>query len=36
MRRYFALTPEAMERLKESRRALFALWDGYGAQLDEA
>ncbi len=36
VRRYFALTPEAMERLKESRRALFNLWEGVGAQLDEA
>lgn len=36
VRRYFALTPDAMERLKESRRALFNLWEGVGAQLDEA
>ena len=36
VRRYFALTPEAITRLKESRRALFSLWEGVGAQLDEA
>ena len=36
VRRYFELTPEAMKRLKESRKALFALWEGIGPQLDEA
>lgn len=36
VRRYFALTPLAMERLRESRRELFRLWDGVGAQLDDA
>lgn len=36
VRRYFALTPAAIERLKESRRALFSLWEGIGAELDEA
>ena len=36
VRRYFALTPQAIVRMKESREALFNLWDGFGAQLDEA
>ena len=36
VRRYFALAPEAVERLKESRQAFFSLWEGVGAQLDEA
>ena len=36
VRRYFALTPAAVDRLKESRRALINLWDGVSAQLDEA
>lgn len=36
VRRYFELTPEAMERLKETRRDLLSLWDGIGAALDEA
>ncbi len=36
VRRYFALTHEAMTRLRESRRELFSLWDGVGAELDEA
>lgn len=36
VRRYFALTPVALERLRESRRDLLALWDGIGAALDEA
>ena len=35
-RRYFALTPLAIERLRESRRALVRLWDGVEATLDEA
>lgn len=34
-RRYFALTPEGMERLRESRRALVSLWRGVARQLDE-
>ncbi len=36
VRRYFRLTPEGMERLKETRRDLISLWDGIGATLDEA
>lgn len=36
VRRYFALTPQAIARMKESREALISLWDGFGAQLDEA
>jgi len=36
VRRYFALTPHAVEKLKESRRALFNLWEGVSAQLDDA
>lgn len=36
VRRYFALTPVALERLRESRRDLLSLWDGIGATLDEA
>ena len=36
VRRYFRLTPEGMERLKETRRDLISLWDGIGAALDEA
>lgn len=35
-RRYFALTPLAFERLRESRKALVRLWDGIEAKLDEA
>jgi DNA-binding PadR family transcriptional regulator len=35
-RRYFQLTPLAIERLRESRRALVRLWDGVEAALDEA
>lgn len=36
VRRYFRLTPEAMEQLRESRRDLIALWDGISGTLDEA
>ena len=36
VRRYFRLTPEAMEQLREYRSDLIALWDGVGATLDEA
>ena len=36
VRRYFQLTPTALERLRESRRDLMALWDGVAAMLDEA
>ncbi len=35
-RRYFELTPLAIERLRESRQALVRLWDGVEAKLDEA
>jgi len=35
-RRYFGLTPLAIERLRESRQALVRLWDGVEAKLDEA
>jgi DNA-binding PadR family transcriptional regulator len=34
-RRYFALTPPAIERLRESRRALVRLWEGVEGRLDE-
>lgn len=36
VRRYFKPTPEAIRRLKESRRALVRLWEGLDATLDEA
>ena len=36
VRRYFRLTPEAMKRLRASRSDLMALWEGFGATLDEA
>jgi len=36
VRRYFALTEVALERLRESRRDLLSLWEGIGATLDEA
>ena len=36
VRRYFRLTPDAMARMRESRRDLIALWEGIGATLDEA
>jgi DNA-binding PadR family transcriptional regulator len=35
-RRYFALTPLAIQRLRESRNALVRLWDGVEAKLDQA
>jgi hypothetical protein len=34
-RRYFALTPLAIERMRESRKALVRLWEGVEARLDE-
>ena len=34
-RRYFALTEDALEPLRESRRAFLSLWDGLGQALDE-
>ena len=36
VRRYFRLTPVAMEQLREYRNDLIALWDGIGATLDES
>ena len=36
VRRYFELTPEAMKRLRDSRRDFVALWDGIATVLDEA
>jgi PadR family transcriptional regulator PadR len=33
-RRYFDLTPAGMERLREMRRALVSLWDGFTAELE--
>ncbi len=35
-RRYFELTPLAIKRMRESRKALVRLWDGVEAKLDEA
>jgi DNA-binding PadR family transcriptional regulator len=34
MRRYFKLTPEALRRLKDTRRALARLWEGLDVKLD--
>lgn len=34
-RRYFALTEEALEPLKESRRAYLSLWDGIEPALED-
>jgi PadR family transcriptional regulator PadR len=34
-RRWFRLTDEALEPLKESRRAYLSLWDGLEPALDE-
>ncbi len=36
VRRYFKLTKLAMQRLKNSRRALLGLWEGIDAILEEA
>ena len=36
VRRYFDLTPEGMERLREMHAALMSLWDGFHADLEEA
>ncbi len=36
VRRYFKPTPEALRRLKQSRRTLVRLWEGLDATLDEA
>lgn len=35
-RRYFELTPLAIERLRQSRTALVRLWEGVETKLDEA
>ncbi len=35
VRRYFALTPLALQRLKESRRTLVGLWEGLETILDD-
>jgi PadR family transcriptional regulator PadR len=34
VRRYFDLTPAGMERLRQMRRALVSLWDGFTAELE--
>jgi len=34
-RRYFRLEPEAVERLRASRRVLERLWDGVGQALEQ-
>jgi DNA-binding PadR family transcriptional regulator len=34
-RRYFKLEPEAMERLRASRRVLERLWEGIGPVLEQ-
>ena len=36
VRRYFDLTPEGMEKLREMRQALVSLWDGFTTVLDSA
>ena len=36
IRRYFDLTPEGMEKLREMRQALVSLWDGFTTVLDSA
>ncbi len=36
VRRYFRPTPEALRRLKESRRTLVRLWEGLETTLEEA
>ena len=35
VRRYFKLTPKAMQRLKETRRSLERLWEGLDALVEE-
>ena len=35
VRRYFQLTPLALERLRKSRRTLIGLWEGIETMLDE-
>jgi DNA-binding PadR family transcriptional regulator len=35
-KRYYTLRPRALEALRDSRRALVALWRGFEARLEEA
>jgi DNA-binding PadR family transcriptional regulator len=35
-KRYYALRPRGVEALRESRRALLALWRGFETRLEEA
>lgn len=35
-RRYVSLTPEGLDRLRETRRTLARLWEGLDARLGEA
>jgi PadR family transcriptional regulator PadR len=34
--KYYALEPEGVALLQESRRALFSMWEGLGPRLDES
>jgi DNA-binding PadR family transcriptional regulator len=36
VRRYFKLTPSAVQRLRQTRRTLARLWEGMDAMFDEA
>lgn len=33
-RRYFSITPQGMEKLRESREMLLSLWDGVAGVID--
>jgi DNA-binding PadR family transcriptional regulator len=35
-RRYFKLTPAALNAMRESRQSYLSLWDGVESQLDES
>ena len=35
-KRFYALRPRALEALRDSRRALIALWRGFEARLEDA
>ena len=35
-RRYFSLTPQALDAMRESRRSYLSLWDGVESALDES
>lgn len=35
-RRYFKLTPAALDAMRESRQSYLRLWDGVESHLDEA